>query len=304
MVGRPNTTRAMPTRLRHCCAAVGSRRPLGLPPRGAPPATCSGVAGLWHIHGLRSRHMSTIPTASILCQPSAKRSPTQPTVRAWPNAVPLQRCQKVSQSLGRSSPPRTRGCATWHSPSSQPPHTLTPPPCLCCTPCPVSARCSAACCSTTSTRATASPGSKISSPRAAWGNGARHRQATAWGPQGPQSATPISRGPFLQLPCCASETIQPRSNPAPAWRKNLTKARPEPSWPSSGPVPSTLGSHARWRSIRRRFAHEKGGARRSLKPHWTTQGMPLKEALHTAACLASVNATVPRGHETLSPALC
>jgi len=32
--------------------------------------------------------------------------------------------------------------------------------------------------------------------------------------------------------------------------------------------------------------------------------MPLKEALHTAACLASVNATVPRGHETLSPALC
>jgi len=41
----------------------------------------------------------------------------------------------------------------------------------------------------------------------------------------------------------------------------------------------------------------------SLKPHWTTEGMTLKEALNTAACLASVHAKVPRGHDTLSPAL-
>jgi hypothetical protein len=41
----------------------------------------------------------------------------------------------------------------------------------------------------------------------------------------------------------------------------------------------------------------------SLKPHWTTKGMTLQKALHTAACLAAVHAKVPRGHETLSPAL-
>ena len=41
----------------------------------------------------------------------------------------------------------------------------------------------------------------------------------------------------------------------------------------------------------------------SLKPHWTTKGMTLKEALHTASGLASVNATVPIGHDPLSPAL-
>jgi len=83
----------------------------------------------------------------------------------------------------------------------------------------------------------------------------------------------------------------------------MTKARPEPSWPSSWPVPSTLGSHARWLSRRRRFANEKGGERMRLQPHWTTKGMTLTEALNTAACRASVHAQVPRGHETLSPAL-
>ena len=33
------------------------------------------------------------------------------------------------------------------------------------------------------------------------------------------------------------------------------------------------------------------------------QGNALKEALNTASCLASVNAKVPRGHDTLSLAL-
>ena len=41
----------------------------------------------------------------------------------------------------------------------------------------------------------------------------------------------------------------------------------------------------------------------SLKPNWTTKGMTLKEALNTASCLASVNAKVPIGHDTLSPSL-
>ena len=41
----------------------------------------------------------------------------------------------------------------------------------------------------------------------------------------------------------------------------------------------------------------------SLTPNWTTKGMTLEEARNTAACLASVNAKVPIGHETLSPAL-
>jgi hypothetical protein len=41
----------------------------------------------------------------------------------------------------------------------------------------------------------------------------------------------------------------------------------------------------------------------SLKPNWTTKGMTLKEALNTASCLASVNAKVPIGQDTLSPSL-
>jgi hypothetical protein len=38
-----------------------------------------------------------------------------------------------------------------------------------------------------------------------------------------------------------------------------------------------------------------------LRPHGTPKGMPRKEALKRAACPASGNAKVPRGHHTLSP---
>jgi hypothetical protein len=38
-----------------------------------------------------------------------------------------------------------------------------------------------------------------------------------------------------------------------------------------------------------------------LRPPWPTTGTPLTEALQRAACTASGNATVPRGHHTLSP---
>ena len=93
---------------------------------------------------------------------------------------------------------------------------------------PVSARFSASCCSTTSTRSTASPGYKMSSPLAAWGNVARHRQANAGDLRGHNRNAHLT-GAFLKLPCCSSETIQQRSNTSPAWRKNMTKARPLPS---------------------------------------------------------------------------
>ena len=54
----------------------------------------------------------------------------------------------------------------------------------CGTPCPVSARGSAACCSTTSLRSTASPGSRMLSPLAAWCNVPGHPPAHVYGTSG------------------------------------------------------------------------------------------------------------------------
>ena len=57
-----------------------------------------------------------------------------------------------------------------------------------------------------------------------------------------------------------------------------------------------------------RFSNEKGGSGGATKPHWTTKGMPLKEALNTAACLASVHAkclevTIPEPFILIGPPL-
>jgi len=197
-------------------------------------------------------------------------------VRALPNAVPIQRCQKVSQSIWRASPPMTSGFATCNSPSSKPPNTMTPTPCICCKPCPVSARCSASCCSTTSTRATASPGGRIVFPLAAWSNVPGNPPGNGRAHQAPQSAMLLSNGPFLKPPSCSSETIRQPSNPSPAWRKNMTKARHAPAWPKSERALSMTGSNARWLSRGRRSSNEKGGARMSLAPHWTIMGRTCK----------------------------
>ena len=220
----------------------------------------------------RSWHMSTIPTARILCQPAVKRAPPKPPGRAVPNAGPIPPGTKGAQSIWRSSPPRPRGCATWHSLSSQPPHTMTPTPCLCGKPCPGLARCSAASGSMPSTRSTASPGGRMVVPRATWSHGPGHPSVHVRARPAPPSATRSSHGPFRQPPSCASEPIRQPSNPSPAWRKNLTKARPAPSWPKRSRARSMPYSHARWLARGRCAANEQGGERRSLAPPWPPMG--------------------------------
>ena len=73
MAARPQTTRATPIQSRCCGAAVGSRRPLALQPRGARPATCCVGACPWPAHAGHSWPMVTIPTASLPSQPSANK---------------------------------------------------------------------------------------------------------------------------------------------------------------------------------------------------------------------------------------
>jgi hypothetical protein len=87
----------------------------------------------------------------------------------------------------------------------------------------------------TSMLSTASPGARIASPLAASCKVARHRPANAWGPQVPQAATPISRGPLRKLPCGAAETIPQRSNPALAWKKSGQRPGLNPPGPAAGP---------------------------------------------------------------------
>ena len=57
--------------------AAGSRRPLSLPPTGAPPVTCCGAAGLWRTHGPRAWRTGSLPLASLPCRPLAPRAPPQ-----------------------------------------------------------------------------------------------------------------------------------------------------------------------------------------------------------------------------------
>ena len=124
------------------------------------------------------RPRSTRPSASSTCPPSAHRSPTRPTARGAPRAVPTPPGKRVSQSLWRSSPPRRHSCAPSTSPSAQLPGPLTPIPCLCCPPCPASATSSAWCGFPQSLLSTASPGDRILSPLAAGKGGQGIRRHT------------------------------------------------------------------------------------------------------------------------------
>ena len=65
MVVRPKPTGSTHKRLLLCCALRGSHRPLSLPPRGAPHASCSGDVRLGCANALRSYPRCKIPTASL-----------------------------------------------------------------------------------------------------------------------------------------------------------------------------------------------------------------------------------------------
>jgi hypothetical protein len=120
------------------------------------------------------------------------------------------------------------------------------------------------------------PGDRIASPRAAWSNVPGHPPGNGPGPQGAQSAGPISKGPLLKPLSCACATIgQPRTT-SPAWRKHLARGKPCLAWPTSWPVPSMPCANATSLSIGSPACRDTGGARRSLMPHWTTRGRPSK----------------------------
>src|SRR4029450_2282014 len=63
MVGRLQTTRLIPTRLRYGFVGGCSRRPLSSRPRCMPPVTCSGDAYTSCANAPNSWPMSTTPTA-------------------------------------------------------------------------------------------------------------------------------------------------------------------------------------------------------------------------------------------------
>jgi hypothetical protein len=77
---------------------------------------------------------------------------------------------------------------------------------------------------------------------------------------------------FSEAPSCSAETIRQPSKTSPAERKNMTKVRHAPSWPSSWPVPSLIGSNAMGLSLGRRSASEQGGERMRLGPHGPPMG--------------------------------
>jgi hypothetical protein len=160
----------------------------------------------------------------------------------------------------------------WSSRSAKPPSTRLPTRYSGCPPCPASARGSASGCSLLSLRSTAAPASRRLSPLAGWSQVPNHRQGNVWSPPAPRAARPSCSGPLLQPLACASETLQQRRHPSPAWSTNMPQGTPAPCGPHRWPVPSMIGSPARWLAIRRRSSNDQGGERLRLRPHGTTQG--------------------------------
>ena len=197
MVGRPQTTRAIPKRLRRFCAAVCSRRPLCLPPRCAPPATCSGVACLWHLHGLSSlAHVhnthSQYHLPAIGKKIAYKANREGVAARFADPAV--QKSLAVDLALITSYAERLRDVAltivtTANHHDANTRYLLQTVP-------GIGTILSLVLLYDIHQIDRFPQGTRCPSPLAAWGNVARHRQANAGGPQGPQSATPISRGLF------------------------------------------------------------------------------------------------------------
>jgi hypothetical protein len=89
---------------------------------------------------------------------------------------------------------------TSHSRSSKPPSTTRRRPCPCGKPCLALARCSASCCSTQSSRLTASQACQTSSPPRAWSHVRKHPPAHAGVLQARQSGTLTSHGPCPKRP--------------------------------------------------------------------------------------------------------
>jgi hypothetical protein len=89
---------------------------------------------------------------------------------------------------------------------------MTPPPCICCKPCPVLASFSALCGSMTSMTLTASHGCRILSLMVAWSRLPRNWLANAWTLRARTAGTPTSRGPFPQLLQCFCARIQRGKN--------------------------------------------------------------------------------------------
>ena len=234
MVGRPQTTRAIPKRLRRFCAAVCSRASVSPAQMRATrdllrrrmPLAPTRAELLAHVHNTHSQyHLPAI----------GKKIAYKANREALPHALPIQRCKKVSQSIWRSSPPMPSGFATWHSPpSSQPPTTMTPTPGICCKPCPVSARFSASCCSTTSTRSTASQGTRcpLLLPPGEMSQGIGRQ--TPGDLRGHNRQRP-SHGAFSEAAVLFLRDHPAAQRPPPAW-KNMPRARPSlHPGPAAGP---------------------------------------------------------------------
>src|SRR5919198_1501137 len=187
------------------------------------------------------------------------------------------------------------GSRTSHSRSSKPPSTPMPIPCPCCKPCPALASFSASCCSTKSIRWTASQACKTASHTRAWSNVRKHPPANAWGRPARKAGTLTSQGPFPKRPRCSYVTTLRASRCWPAWRKNLTKAKPSLCSRITSHGRSLTCSSARPPLIGPCSFVPKGAERVSLAPHWTTQGRSLERA-HGMSSLRCVfeRPSVPR----------
>ena len=238
--------------------------------------------------------MSTIPTASIICQPSAKRSPTKPTVRALPNALPIQRCKKslaVDLALITSYAERLRDVeltivttANHHDANTR--YLLQTVPGI----------------GTILSLVLLYDIHQIdrfprvqdvlSSCRLG-----KCRKASAGKRRGTSGAT-IGNA---HLTGAFSEAAVLFLRDHPAAQQYLARLEKKHAKGKAFTILAQKLARAVSSRLTRQvafdtetFSNEKGGERRSLKPHWTTKGMPLKEALNTAACLASVHAKVPQ----------
>ena len=114
----------------------------------------------------------------------------------------------------------------WRWPWCRPPSRLRPPPWPGARPSRVSARSCVACFGLRGRTSSASHGSRMACPLAAWSPAPGHRPGRGLAPPARRAAPPLARGPVLQRRSSASAPILRATRLWPAERHNTGRARP------------------------------------------------------------------------------
>ena len=304
MAGRPQTTRAMPTQSPSCSVAACSHR------RMVSPAQMRATRDL-----LRRRMPLARQRAELLAHvqhtnsqynlPAIGKKMASKATRAGVAARFADPAVHKSIAVDLRAP-HLRRCsclATSNAPSSTPPSTMTPPPSLCGTPCPASARCRSLVLLDDIHAIHRFPRGQdvVASGRLVpWAQAAAGKR---WGTSGPTIGKAHLTWAF------SAAAVWCLRDP-PAAQHYLPRLEKQPA---KGPALTGLAqqvaravSHRRTRQVaceRETCCQRSGRGVGEPGASRDTDGLNLPDALDPAGATASLHAKARRGREPLSPAL-